>query len=82
MRQISYLLLVVAVAGLGCTPASFLHNDPPPKVEIKPPPAPPIVLPDSVNEKNASECARSLREEMEYDAARKPAPAAGPEQKN
>jgi hypothetical protein len=69
----SYLLLVVVVAGLGCTPPSFLRNDPPPPVEMKPPPAPPAVLPDSVNEKNADERARSLREELEYDAARKPA---------
>jgi hypothetical protein len=79
MRQIISLMLVVAVAGLGCTPPSFLRNDPPPPVEIKPPPAPPIVLPDSVNEKNADECAHSLREEMDYDAARKPA---GPAEKN
>jgi hypothetical protein len=71
MRQIGCLLLGVAVAGLGCTPPSFLRNDPPPAVEIKPPPAPPIVTPDSVNENNAGDCARSLREEIDYDSARK-----------
>jgi hypothetical protein len=81
MRQIGCLLLVIAVAGLGCTPPSFLRDDPPPKVEIKPPPAPPIVMPDSVNEKNAGDCARSLRDEMDYDAARKPA-SSGPAEKN
>jgi hypothetical protein len=80
MRQLSYLLLVAVMAGLGCTPPSFLRNDPPPQVEMKPPPAPPAVLPDSVNEKNADERARCLREELEYDAARKP--AAGPVEKN
>ncbi len=81
MRLIGCLLLSVAVAGLGCT-SPLVRNDPPPKVEIKPPPAPPIVVPDTVNEKNADESARSLREEMEYDAARKPTPAVVTEQKN
>lgn len=83
MRLIGCLLLSVTVTGLGCM-SPFVHNDPPPpvKVEIKPPPAPPVVLPDTVNEKNASESARSLREEMEYDAARKPATSEAAEQKN
>ncbi len=76
MKRIGFLLLLSgSVAGLGCTPPSFLRNDPPPPplVEIKPPPAPPIVTPDSVNEKNALERPRSLREEMEHDAAQKDA---------
>jgi hypothetical protein len=75
MKRIGFVLLLsVGVAGLGCTPPSFLRNDPPPpRVEIKPPPAPPIVTPDSVNEKNAAERARSLREELEYDKTQKTA---------
>jgi hypothetical protein len=76
MRQIACVLLCVAVAALGCTPPSLLRNDPPPpKVELKPPPppAPLPVMPDSVTEKNANDCAHSLREELNYDDARKPA---------
>ncbi len=73
MRQMSGLLLVFLVSGLGCTPLPFVRNDPPPQAVIKPPPAPPIVLPDTINEKNASERAHSLRDEMEFDAGRKAA---------
>ncbi len=80
MKRIVFLLLLcITFAGLGCTPPSFLRNDPPPpKVEIKPPPAPPIVTPESVNEQNAVERVRSLREELDYDAAQKIAAPAEP----
>ena len=58
-------------------PPSFWRNDPPPapKVEVKPPPAPPIVTPESVNENNAADRARALREEIEFDQGRKDKPA-------
>jgi hypothetical protein len=79
MKRIGFLLLGACFAGLGCVPPSFRQNDPPPaKVEIKPPPAPPIVTPDSVHENNALDRARALREEMEYDRARSDKPATEP----
>ena len=72
MKRIGLLMLGVCLMGLGCVPPSFMRTETPEKkVEIKPPPAPPVVTADSVTEKNASDRARALREELEHEAARK-----------
>jgi hypothetical protein len=77
MKWISVVLLAVALGGgSGCT-QPFLHQEPPPKVELKlPPPAPPSVTPDSVNAQNAEERARALNEELHYEAVPRTAAAA------
>jgi len=65
MKRMGFLVMAVALTGLGCVSPSFLRNDPPPKVEIKTPTPPaPLVTPDSVTEKNAAERARALREDL------------------
>jgi hypothetical protein len=77
MRWIGFAVLGAALTGLGCMPMTVAHDDPAAKVKIQPPPAPPIVMPDSVNEKNAWERARALREEEENEASRTGAPVGG-----
>jgi hypothetical protein len=76
MKRIGLLVLSVALAGVGCLPASFRHDQKPPSVEMKESP-PAAVLPEDVTEKNAAERARQLREELDYDENH-PAPAEQP----
>jgi hypothetical protein len=80
MKRIGLVLLTVALSALGCMPTSFLHNsEKPPKVEMTAPPPSPV-LPEGITEKNADECARQLREELEFDLKHtaEPAPAKTP----
>jgi hypothetical protein len=75
MKRIGYLMMAAALAAGGCLPDSFLRPEKkPPRVEMKPPPAP--VTADGINEQNARERARALREELDRDLARQP--PAGP----
>lgn len=76
MKWIGCLMTLSALMAVGCYPLSLFQN------EAKPPPAqvkaePPTVTPDSVNEKNASDRARALFEELEYERTRKLAEAKG-----
>ncbi len=73
MKRIGLVVLLVALAGLGCLPPSYLRDDhKPPKVEMKEAPAPPV-RPEGITEKNAAEVARRLRAELER-AAQEPPP--------
>jgi hypothetical protein len=66
MKRFGWLLILLA-AGPGCIGPGFFGGDDPrkkPVVEAPPLPPPPIVA-DDVNEKNAAEMARKLREELE-----------------
>jgi hypothetical protein len=73
MKRIGLVLLSVSLAGLGCLPHSFLREEhKPAQTEIKEGP-PPVVQPEGITEKNATDRARQLREELEYDEKNPPA---------
>jgi hypothetical protein len=84
MKRTAWLLLVLAGAGAGCLNLPPGQGDPRPQPPARqePPPGPPVVTPDQVNETNARQKAQSFEAELEYDQHQleqpaAPAPAAG-----
>jgi hypothetical protein len=69
MNRIGYGLILTALTLAGCSPTmTFFQDDKkPPKVELKPLPAPPAVTPDTVSEENAADRAKALRDELEHE---------------
>lgn len=75
MKRIGYGLILTGLTLAGCAPTmSFFQDDKkPPKVEMKPVPAPPAaVTPDTVSEKNAADKAKALRDEIEHEMRARP----------
>jgi hypothetical protein len=62
MRRIVPIVLTITLGTLGCLPVQVEKR--PPQIEMRPPVEPPAVIADEVNEQNAGEKARALREEM------------------
>ncbi|MFO0929353.1 MAG: hypothetical protein U0736_20390 [Gemmataceae bacterium] len=76
MKRIGILLVPAALALAGCLPSPWVREDQkPPPVQMKPQPVPTVTA-DGVDEANALEKARILREEMEHDLGKMQAPAA------
>jgi hypothetical protein len=74
MKRIGYGLVLTGLTLAGCaTPMTFFQDDKkPPKVEMKPSPAPPAVTPDAVSEQNAADKAKALRDELEHEMRARP----------
>lgn len=73
MKQIAMVLILGVLSG-GCLP--FVREQPkPPPVDLQPS-APPAVSADEVNEANAAEKAKALREELEHARKCKAVPVA------
>ena len=77
MKRIGYVLLLCTVlTNVGCLASMLRQEQKPPEVKLQEPPPPPPVTADGINEKNAAQRARQLREEIERDLNRKKPPAA------
>lgn len=77
MKWIIPGVVALALTATGCLPTWNNLNESdkqPVGVARSAPPAPPVTA-DTVTEKNAHEKARELREEMNREAARSPAPS-------
>jgi len=70
MKRIECLLLLV-LAGAGCSGFGSMSVDGKATSARSAPPPPAAVTADTVNDKNAAERARALREELEYESGRK-----------
>jgi hypothetical protein len=72
MKRIVLSLLLLSLGLTGCFPMDFLR--PQPKVEpvLVVEKAPPVVTEDQVNDKNATNCAKALRTELEYKLLDRP----------
>ena len=72
MKRIAYVLILTGLASVGCISWPFSRDDKKlPEVEMMER-APAAVTADTINEQNAADRARALREELEHDLQKKP----------
>jgi hypothetical protein len=66
-KRIEFVVLLIALGGLGCStmnPLGVRHEEKEKPKVVTPPPPPAPVTADSVTDTNAAERAKALREEM------------------
>ena len=66
MKRIVLPALLLCLGLTGCFPMDFMRPPPTPEPAPIVEKAPPVVTEDQVNDKNAGECAKALRTELEY----------------
>ena len=71
MKRIVLTFLLLSLGSSGCFPMDFMRPAPVPAPAPVVEQAPPIVTEDQVNERNAGDCAKALRTEIEYEKLRR-----------
>ena len=71
MKRIVLTFLLLALGSSGCFPMDFMRPAPMPAPVPVVEQAPPIVTEDQVNERNAGDCAKALRTDIEYEKLRR-----------